>query len=180
MGMPIGGVGQVPNKMPSVGTTDFKNIQEVFSQGAKVMDTELQAVTKDMIGKKSERAASTTQDAKEVKQAKPTTYMPQQAESVASHLAAAVADVKKKKKSKFDEMMDAMSLLEGTLDLESLSPEQKAEFAELFGNLDRVKKKQSKMKDLEAQEVAMQRAVEVEEEKKKSEGADAASPADPC
>ncbi len=177
MAMPIGGVGQVPNQTPSVGPTDFKNIQEVFSQGAKVLDTELQAVTKEMLGKKSERAESTSQDPKEVKQAKPTTYMPQQAESVVAQLASAVADVKKKKKSKFEEMLSQLALMEGTLDLEQLPPEQRAQFEELFDNLARVKKKQNKMKDLEAQEVAMHRAIELEEEKKKSEGADAASPA---
>ena len=176
MSMPIGGVGQVPNQMPSVGATDFKNIKEIFAQGAKVLDTELQAVTKEMIGKKSERTESTATNPKEVNQAKPTPYLPQEAASVAAHLGAAIADVKKKK-SKFDEMMESMSLLEGTLDLETLSPEQKAEFAELFDNLGRVKKKQSKMKDLETQEVSLQRAVDLEEKKQSEEETDPESPA---
>jgi hypothetical protein len=181
MGMPIGGVGQVPNQMPAVGATDFKNIQEIFSQGAKVLDTELQALTKDMVGRKSDRAESTAQDPKEVKQAKPTTYMPQQAESVVAQLASAVADVKKKKKSKLDDMLAQLALMEGSLDLEQLSPEQKAQFEELFDNLARVKKRQAKMQELEAQEVALQRQIEEEqkakapEDKPSSAGADAAA-----
>jgi len=172
MGMPIGGVGQVPNQMPSVNPTDFKNIQEAFKEGAKVIDTEVQAFTKDMVGKKSERTESRA-DVKEVKQQTRAAYLPQLAESISEQMMSATDDVKKKKKkTKFDEMMEAMSLLEGTLDLEGLSPEQKEQFAELFDNLDRVKKRQRKMKDLEAQEVAMQRAVEDQKEEQKEEHKD--------
>jgi hypothetical protein len=169
MGMPISGVGQVPNQMPSVSPTDFKNIQEAFKEGSKVIDTEVQAFTKDMVGKKTESAESRA-DTKEVKQQTRAEYLPQLAESISEQMMSATDDVKKKKKkTKFDEMMEAMALLEGTMDLESLSPEQKAQFSELFDNLDRVKKRQRKMKDLEAQEVAMQRAVEAEAEEKKTD-----------
>jgi hypothetical protein len=169
MGMPIGGVGQVPNQLPSVGPTDFKNIQEAFQEGAKVIDTEVQAVTKDMVSKKTEGTES-RQESKAVQQAK-TEYIPELAESLASQLLATTDEVKKKKKKgKFEEMMEAMSLLEGTLDLEGLSSDQKAQFEELFDNLGRIKKRQRKMKDLEAQEVALQKQVDEEEKEKEDQG----------
>jgi hypothetical protein len=97
MGMPIGGVGQVPNQQPSVSSTDFKNIQDAFKEGVKIIDTEVQAVTKDMVGKKTERAESRA-DTKEVKQQTRSEYLPKLAESISEQMMAATDDVKKKKK----------------------------------------------------------------------------------
>lgn len=164
MGMPIGGVGQVPNQAPTVSPTDIQHLQRTFQEGAKVLDSELQAVSKEMIGKKSENA-TTARDAKEVQQAK---QMPQpkEAEALASQMAQAATDVKNKKKTKFDEMMEQLQLLEETLDLEQLSPEQKAEFQNLFENLSRVKKRQKKMRELEEEALLLEDALEKQEKEK--------------
>lgn len=177
MGFSIGGIGQVPNQAPPVSATDFSAIQQVFQEAAKVIDTETQAVTKEMLGKKADTTTN-AQTPKEIAKSNPRS-LPQVAESVAAQIDNAVSDVKKKKKkSNFEKMMEELSLLEGSLDLDQLPAEQKAQFEELFGNLDRIKKRQNQLKQLDAQEVALQKAVEKLPDEQRPTAGSSAYPAD--
>jgi hypothetical protein len=157
---PVDGGGQIQNSQQSTPI----NTQEViaqFNEASKVMDTEVQAFDKRMLGVKSNDQKSMASDVKQMHVR--SDVIPEMAEeALQGELAKEqLVDRTKRKKTKWEEKMDEMAALEGQLAMDQLQGEEKGIFQEFFDNMARIKSLRAKLKQLE------QKEEEIEEEKKR-------------
>ena len=165
----IGPVGGAPQNVPQNTPIDTQQAIQLFNESSKVLDTEVQALSKEMMGKKEIRQGD-QQNFSTTEAGKKPEYIPQAAEAMIGELAKE-SDVEKakRKKSKWEDKMDELASLEGKMDLEQLQGEEKGIFQEFFDNMARIRNLRRKLKQLEEQEAEMERQKKREEQRKRDE-----------
>jgi len=160
--------GQVPQNQGPQQQDPVKQIETIVSSAietmkdaAAVFDTESQAVGKNQLPKYNATQGhghdtTLTSEAGRTKQ----TYMPNiDAEKFAGleNTSKEIDAIKKKKKKPgaFEEHLEELASLEGTLDDTSLNTEEKGLIAEFFENLNRIKNLRARLKQLKNQQKHM-------------------------
>ena len=123
-----------------------------FNDGSKVIDTEVQAMSKQMLGVKDKTDgpnAQRTDKGDRVAEA----YAPKVTEEMSAELSKEqVVDRTRRKKSKWETKMDDLARLEGELGFEQLEGEEKSIFSQFFDNMARIRTLRAKLKQLEHKE----------------------------
>lgn len=147
---PIEGGGQInPSQRTAPSTQDMV---KAFNEGAKVIDNEVQAMTKDMVGAKKLTQNISVQDQKSLQHVK-SEYVPNvEAELSAELNKESAVDRTRRKKSKWESKMDELAGLEGEVGFEKLEGEERSIFSQFFDNMARIRSLRAKLKQLERQE----------------------------
>jgi hypothetical protein len=148
---PVDGGGLVgkPNQTTAPST---QQMIAAFTEGAKVIDTEVQAMSKDMMGAKKVLDGGKPLQ-KEALNSVKSEYVPNvQAELEAELTKEQSVDRLKRKKTKWEAKMDELASLEGEVGFEQLQGEEKSIFSQFFDNMARIRSLRAKLKQLERQE----------------------------
>lgn len=125
---------------------------EQFNDGAKVIDTEVQAMSKDMMGVKNKPDAPKAQRTEKGDRVSET-YVPMVEEELSAELSKEqVVDRTRRKKSKWETKMDDLARLEGEVGFEQLEGEERSVFSQFFDNMARIRSLRAKLKQLEHKE----------------------------
>ena len=124
---------------------------EAFNQGSKVIDNEVQAMNKEMMGLKTPNDAPKAESNQKVEHA--AINIPHPEAELAGELSKEqLVDRAKRRKSKWEAKMDELAGMEGQLGFEQLEGEEKSVFSQFFDNMARIKSLRAKLKQLERQE----------------------------
>lgn len=156
---PVDGGGLVQNTQAAQ-PLNTESLIAKFNDAARVIDSEVQGLNKQMLGIKDGPKTPVESEVK-TQTKSPLVHAPEQ-EAMAGELSKeSVVEKGKRKKSKWEEKMDEMAALEGQIAMDQLKGEEKGIFQEFFDNMAKIKQLRAKLKQLERQEAL------IEEEKKK-------------
>jgi hypothetical protein len=123
-----------------------------FNDGAKVIDSEIQAMSKDMMGVKNKPEGAKTNTTQKT-DVPPGAVIPMVEEELSAELSKEqLVDRTRRKKSKWETKMDDLARLEGEVGFEQLEGEERSIFSQFFDNMARIKTLRAKLKQLEKQE----------------------------
>ncbi|NDC82595.1 hypothetical protein EB093_02885 [bacterium] len=148
---PIDG-GQFVNQSNTVQPLNIQSVIQQFNEGAKVIDNEVQALNKEMMGIRN-TGPETREPTGKLEGPNKNVYVPQIEEQIAAELTKENEVTRaRRKKSSWETKMDELAQLEGQLGFERLEGEEKEVFSSFFDNMARIRNLRAKLKQLEEKE----------------------------